>query len=116
MLRLIELNSGSISIDGLDLFKLPRKKIRKGLIAIPQDTFILNDSIRLNVDPSGTISDEDIILALEKVQLWKVIKSRGSGIASGTNTTAPSGAGTPTSQEPKKEEVDPLEAPLKGSP
>lgn len=125
ILRLIELESGSITIDGLDLSTLPREKIRASLIAIPQETFVLNDSIRLNVDPSGSVSDEEIIAALEKVQLWNVIKSRGTGggNASGSNTAAPSGTVTPTVEEtangastPKKEEVDPLDAPLKGSP
>lgn len=124
-MRLIELESGSITIDGLDLSTLPREKIRASLIAIPQDTFVLNDSIRLNVDPSGTVSDEEIIAVLEKVQLWNVIKSRGTGgsRASGSNTAAPSGTVTPTNEEttdgasrPKKEEVDHLEAPLKDSP
>jgi ATP-binding cassette subfamily C (CFTR/MRP) protein 1 len=121
ILRLIELESGSINIDGLDITTLPREKIRESLIVIPQDTFVLNDSIRLNVNPSGNVSDEEIIAALEKVQLWTVIKSRGAG--SGSNTAAPSGAATPLNEEtangistPKKEEVDPLEAPLKGSP
>jgi ATP-binding cassette subfamily C (CFTR/MRP) protein 1 len=160
ILRLIELDSGSITIDGLDLSTLPREKIRESLIAIPQDTFVLNDSIRLNVDPSGTVSDEDIIAALEKVQLWNVIKSRGTGSGgggggsngvSGTNTAVASGTATPTTTTaptpatatatastattttsstdaetvngasptppPKKEDVvDPLDAPLKGSP
>jgi len=122
---LIELESGSIIIDGLDLSTLPRNKIRASLIAIPQDTFILNDSIRLNVDPSGTVSDEKIIAALEKVQLWNVIKSRntGSSSTSDNNITARSETATPTNEDtandistPKKEEIDPLEAPLKSSP
>ncbi|RFU34159.1 hypothetical protein B7463_g2169, partial [Scytalidium lignicola] len=125
ILRLIELESGSITIDGLNLSTLPREKIRESLIVIPQDTFVLDDSIRLNVDPSGTVSDEEIITALEKVQLWNVIKSRGTGggSASSSNTAVPSGTTTPTNEmtangasTPKKEEVDPLKAPLKGSP
>lgn len=125
MLRLIELYSGSITIDGLDLSTLPRERIRASLIAIPQDTFILNDSIRLNVDPSGTVSDEEIIATLEKVQLWNVIKSRGTcgDSASAGNTARPSGPASPAHRETadvafmlKQEELDPLEAPLKGSP
>jgi ATP-binding cassette subfamily C (CFTR/MRP) protein 1 len=125
MLRLIELDSGSIIIDGLNLSTLPRENIRASLISIPQDTFVLNDSIRLNVDPSGTVSDDNIIAALEKVHLWNVIRSRGTGggSTSGSSTAAPSGTATPTNGQtttgastPKKEEVDPLEAPLKGSP
>jgi ATP-binding cassette subfamily C (CFTR/MRP) protein 1 len=104
---------------------LSREKIRASLIAIPQDTFVLNDSIRLNVDPSATFSDEEIILALEKVQLWKVIRSRRTGgdSASSCNTAVPSGNATPTNEDTgdsvfttKKEEVDHLEAPLKDSP
>jgi ATP-binding cassette subfamily C (CFTR/MRP) protein 1 len=125
MLRLVELESGSITIDGLDLSTVPREKVRASLIAIPQDTFVLNDSIRLNVDPSGNVSDEEIIATLEKVQLWNVIESRGtgSGSASGSNTAAPSGSATPVNEEtangvstPKKVEIDPLEAPLKNAP
>ncbi|KAE9374390.1 putative multidrug resistance protein [Stipitochalara longipes BDJ] len=121
ILRLIELESGFIKIDGLDISTLPREKIRESLIAIPQDTFVLNDSIRLNLNPSITVSDEEIIAALEKVQLWTVIKSRGTG-GSG-DTAAASKTATPLNEEtsnntstPKKEEVDPLEAPLKESP
>jgi ATP-binding cassette, subfamily C (CFTR/MRP), member 1 len=125
MLRLIELESGSITIDGLDLSTVPREKVRASLITIPQDTFVLNDSIRLNVDPSGNVSDEEIIAALEKVQLWNVIESRGtgSGSASGSNTAAPSGSATPINEEtangvstPKKVEINLLEAPLKNAP
>lgn len=133
MLRLIELDSGSIIIDGLDLSTLPREKVRASLIAIPQETFILNDSIRLNIDPSGLISDDDIIAALEKVQLWNVIKSRGKSTDNGSgNTTAvPSRSESPTNKNgntrngnangngastPPRENLDPLDAPLKTSP
>jgi ATP-binding cassette subfamily C (CFTR/MRP) protein 1 len=125
MLRLIELESGSITIDGLDLSTVPRETVRASLIAIPQDTFVLNDSIRLNVDPSGDISDERIIAALEKAQLWNIIESRGtdSGGARGSNTAVPSGNTTLVNEEtangvstPKKVKVGPLEALLKDSP
>lgn len=135
MLRLIELDSGSITIDRLDLSTLPREKVRASLIAIPQETFVLNDSIRLNIDPSGLISDEDIIAALDQVQLWNVIKSRGKSADNGSgNTTAvPSRSESPTQEArdpangngngntngtstPQREDLDPLDAPLKTSP
>ncbi|KAK9772774.1 putative ABC transporter [Seiridium cardinale] len=107
VLRLIELDSGSIHIDGLDLSTLPRETIRSRLIAIPQDAFILNDSIRLNIDPSATVSDEEIIAVLEKVQLWSVIKSRSANNSGNTE---------PPAAPKKEEETDPLAAPLKTSP
>ncbi|KAH8194638.1 hypothetical protein TruAng_011196 [Truncatella angustata] len=125
LLRLVELKSGSITIDGLDLSTLPREKIRSSLVAIPQDTFVLNDTIRHNIDPSGTVSDDDIIAALEKVQLWNVIKSRATNNGSkvGNSSAAASGTATPDIEEtvngtstPSKEKFDPLDASLKGSP
>lgn len=100
ILRLIELDSGSIAVDGIDLASVPRETLRSRLIAIPQETFTLNDSVRLNADPTGTKSDEEIIAVLEKVQLWDVLKSRvegdGKNTASSPDTTTPAdGQGSP---------------------
>jgi ATP-binding cassette, subfamily C (CFTR/MRP), member 1 len=47
------------------------------MIAIPQDPFVLSDSVRVNADPTGEASDNAIISALEKVQLWDNIQIRG---------------------------------------
>lgn len=114
MLRLIELESGNIVIDGLDISTLPRETIRSRLIAIPQETFVLNDSIRLNIDPSGTVTDDEIIATLNKVQLWEVIKSRGANNSSGNSVASADNGNTPEGS--KDEESDPLDAPLKSSP
>lgn len=77
LLRLLDLDSGAIFIDGVDLSTLPRETIRTRMIAIPQDPFILSESVRINADPSHLIADEIIIAALEKVGLWTVIEPRG---------------------------------------
>jgi ATP-binding cassette, subfamily C (CFTR/MRP), member 1 len=47
------------------------------MIAIPQDPFILNDTVRRNIDPSQSIPDEKIIDAFTKVHIWSIIESRG---------------------------------------
>ena len=75
--RLIELDSGTIVIDGVDLRTVPREVIRTRMIAIPQDPFVLSDSVRVNADPTGKASDDAIISALEKVQLWDIVRIRG---------------------------------------
>jgi ATP-binding cassette subfamily C (CFTR/MRP) protein 1 len=75
--RLIELDSGTIVIDGVDLRTVPREVIRTRMIAIPQDPFVLSDTVRVNADPTGQASDDAIISALEKVQLWESIRIRG---------------------------------------
>jgi len=77
LLRLLDLDSGSIVIDGQDLSTLPREVVRTRMIAIPQDPFILSESTRLNADPGGKVSDDKIIAALTKVNLWSVIEPRG---------------------------------------
>ena len=47
------------------------------MIAIPQDPFVLSDTVRVNADPTGKASDDAIISALEKVQLLDSIQIRG---------------------------------------
>ena len=71
LLRMIELRSGTIIIDGIDLSKTPRHIIRSRLIVISQDPFFLSGSIRLNLDPYNAASDEDMTTALKKVELWE---------------------------------------------
>lgn len=47
------------------------------MISIPQDSFILNETVRVNADPPGAVTDDIIIAALCKVQLWSTINARG---------------------------------------
>ncbi|MCJ1360247.1 MAG: hypothetical protein MMC33_010250 [Icmadophila ericetorum] len=77
LLRILEIDSGSIKIDGIDLASLSRETIRERLITIPQDCFMLRGCLRLNADPNGTASDSNIIAALTRVHLWDMLKERG---------------------------------------
>jgi ABC-type multidrug transport system fused ATPase/permease subunit len=105
MLRLVELDSGSITIDGQDLSTLPREIIRARMITIPQDAFVLDGSIRLNMDPTGIASDEEMVAALERVKLWDILKPRA--IVDDENATE---------ESPPEIEPDPLDARLKDAP
>ncbi|EED18831.1 multidrug resistance protein, putative [Talaromyces stipitatus ATCC 10500] len=77
LLRLLEMNSGTILIDGLDLQTVKREEIRTRVVTIPQDPFIINDTVRVNADPSKSVTDSVIIDALSKVELLETINSRG---------------------------------------
>ena len=77
LLRILDLDSGKLLIDGVDLEIVPRNVVRSRIIAIPQDPFILNGSVRLNVDITETVTDNLIINALTKVRLWDVLEPRG---------------------------------------
>lgn len=74
---MVELTSGKITIDGLDISTIPRSTIRERIISLSQDPYSLTGSARLNVDPLNEVPDDEIISALQKVQLWDVILSKG---------------------------------------
>ena len=81
LLRLLEPESGTIFIDGYDLLTIPREIIRNRLVAIPQDPFILTDTVRANIDPLNVIPDDLLISTLTKVHLWTIISARGGLLA-----------------------------------
>lgn len=76
-MRLLDLNSGSIIIDGMDISKVSRSHVRSRLNTIPQEAFFLHGTIRLNANPEGNADDEEIIAALQKVKLWSHLESKG---------------------------------------
>jgi len=77
LFRMIEITHGSILIDGSDIAKIPRQEVRRRLNATPQDPYFLHGSIRLNLDPWETQTDEEIERALQKVKLWDLVRGRG---------------------------------------
>ncbi|RSL59881.1 hypothetical protein CEP51_013857 [Fusarium floridanum] len=78
ILRLLELSSGSIRIDGRDLTTIPRQHIRSHITTVPQDPVNLSGTVRHNLDPEELVqADEILIQALQKTTLWEAIESRG---------------------------------------
>jgi ABC-type transport system involved in cytochrome bd biosynthesis fused ATPase/permease subunit len=51
--RMVELDGGSITIDGKDITTINARELRAGLGMIPQDTFMFSGSIRMNLDVTG---------------------------------------------------------------
>jgi ABC-type multidrug transport system fused ATPase/permease subunit len=78
MFRMIELSAGSIIVDDIDISTLPRNLVRSSFVAVPQEPFLFDGSIRLNVDPTRSKSDEAIREVLQMVQLGDVVNDRGS--------------------------------------
>jgi ATP-binding cassette, subfamily C (CFTR/MRP), member 1 len=73
-----------MSIDGLPLHRIDRATLRKRIIAVPQDPVFLPDgsTVKANLDPFNTASDEDCIAALTTVQLISFVKE-GDGLRGG---------------------------------
>ncbi|KAL3958373.1 hypothetical protein ACCO45_006535 [Purpureocillium lilacinum] len=77
LVRLLEMDSGSIFIDGVDIATVPRETIRERLVSLPQDPLVLNGSVRLNVDPEERSTEEAVATALHRVGLGDLAQSRG---------------------------------------
>ncbi|KAJ5364163.1 P-loop containing nucleoside triphosphate hydrolase protein [Penicillium cataractarum] len=77
ILRLLDLNYGSIHIDGVDISRVSRAHVRSRLNTIPQQAFFLHGTIRQNANPEGTAPDEAIVEALQAVNLWSYLESKG---------------------------------------
>jgi ATP-binding cassette, subfamily C (CFTR/MRP), member 1 len=77
ILRLVDLDAGSITIDGVDLSAVPPELVRTKLVAVPQDAYTLDGTVRRNVDPTGSASDEDVLGVLDRVRLRAKVEARG---------------------------------------
>jgi ATP-binding cassette subfamily B protein len=61
MLRMFDPNTGSISIDGLDIKKQNLYSLRKAIGYVPQDVFLFSDTINSNIGFGLENQDEEII-------------------------------------------------------
>lgn len=77
LLRLLDIDDGSITVDGIDITTVAHEEVRSRLVAVPQEPYIFEETIKVNLDPGHTASDEEIIQALQKVQLWDTVEARG---------------------------------------
>jgi ABC-type multidrug transport system fused ATPase/permease subunit len=81
LFRLVNLHPDShIRVDGIDISTLPRQEVRRRIVAVPQHPFLLKGSVRLNADPLGGASDEDILAALQCVQVKDMVDKAPGGL------------------------------------
>lgn len=78
--KAVESTEPVLTIDGLDISRIPLNILRKGIAIIPQDPVIFSGSMRFNLDPSEALyTDHDLWEVLEKVGL-KAWTSRLGGL------------------------------------
>lgn len=80
----VQSSSFTLAIDGLPLREVHRATLRQRLIAVPQDAVFLPDgtSFMRNLDPGDTATEAECKSALEAVNMWEFVSSRG-GLSGG---------------------------------
>ncbi|KAJ3480929.1 hypothetical protein NLG97_g7944 [Lecanicillium saksenae] len=84
LFRLLDLESGSISIDGIDITDVAHNVLRPRLITVPQEPMLLPGSLRSNlvrntseIEEHDDLDDEKLINHLKTVELWDVVEPQG---------------------------------------
>jgi ABC-type multidrug transport system fused ATPase/permease subunit len=73
--RFIELMSGEIRIDGVNIANVPLPQLRRALAIIPQDPTLFLGTLRSNLDRFQKFTDADVWEVLEKVRLADFVRS-----------------------------------------
>lgn len=80
LLRIHELTSGSIQIDGLDISSASLAELRCSISIIPQSPYLFQASLRKNLDPFEQHPDSALWQVLERVALSDTISALPRGL------------------------------------
>ncbi|XP_069108585.1 ATP-binding cassette sub-family C member 10-like [Argopecten irradians] len=69
LFRIVEISSGDITIDGVNIQQLNLTDVRRRLAVIPQDPFLFSGTVRQNLDPTSSYSDEELWGVLDRCHL-----------------------------------------------
>ena len=92
--RIVEADSGAILIDGVNIADISLSNLREKITIIPQDPTLFEGTLRFNIDPEGSKSDELLLNLIEQASLsdlvlrndqglYQQIENRGSNLSSG---------------------------------
>ncbi|OAL69956.1 multidrug resistance protein [Trichophyton violaceum] len=77
LFRILHISEGNIIIDGLDISAIPQEILYTRLVCVTQTPYLIQGTVRENVDPFGTSSDEQVNQVLKEVTLWDTVVARG---------------------------------------
>lgn len=80
LFRAVDITSGRIIIDDVDISGIHTDEIRTRLSIIPQDVMLFSGTIRENLDPRGHYADLDLLNSLESARLKQTIVTLPLGL------------------------------------
>jgi ABC-type multidrug transport system fused ATPase/permease subunit len=90
LLRFVNLTSGNITIDGLDISQIRLHRLRTSVTLIPQEPVLFSGDVQFNLDPFGQASETELHSALSACSSIQV--HSGTAGEAGTNTNKPTRA------------------------
>lgn len=72
--RLVNISTGNISIDGIDISKVPLEQLRHSVSVLPQEPLLFEGSLRQNLDPEEVFQDSELLHVLQLCGLTSNIR------------------------------------------
>lgn len=72
--RIVEIEKGTVTIDGLEASKVDLTQLRSKITVIPQDPVIFDGTVKFNLDPEEIHSDADIENMMREAGLEELLK------------------------------------------
>ena len=79
-MRIIEIEDGSIVLDGINIKEIGLDDLRGRIAIIPQEPLLFSGTLRDNLDPQHEYADEEIWSSLERAQMKNVIVDAPAGL------------------------------------
>ena len=69
LLRFVDILSGRVTIDGIDIREVGLHELREQIAVIPQEPVLFSGSIKLSLDPFSSFEEEELWQVLDQIQL-----------------------------------------------
>ena len=81
VIGLLQADSGMLLVDGIPLQELDMRSWRETIGYVPQETFLLHDSVFNNVTLGDTeVSEADVVVALQQAGAWTFVEELVEGV------------------------------------